>query len=319
MITATTHLSNRLKFCDVGFNLVDEMYMGLYRGKQFHPEDIDTVLHRGYNSGVNKSIITGCTVAESEKALEFCRIYQDQPMELYCTIGIHPTYSNLFLEDSEIITKLNALLENGLSDKKVVALGELGLDYDRLHFSSKENQIYGFKQQLELSSRLSTPLPLFLHDRNTEGDLYEILRQHKSSIRKGGVVHSFTGSAEDLEQIIDLGLHISVNGCSLKTQENLDVVKEIPDDLLLIETDSPWCSIKQTHASHKYVKTMYPSKKVDKYDPQCLVKDRNEPCTIIQVLEVLAAVREQDPFELSETIFANTEKLFFSPRSTACI
>ena len=71
-----------------------------------------------------------------------------------------------------------------------------------------------------------------------------------------------------------------VNGCSLKTTENLDVVKGIPVDRMMIETDSPYCEIKSTHAGVKFVKSTWPSKKKEKYDQECIVKGRNEPCLV---------------------------------------
>lgn len=73
---------------------------------------------------------------------------------------------------------------------------------------------------------------------------------------------------------------LGVNGCSLKTAENLEVVKGIPVERMMIETDSPYCDIKNTHAGIRYVKSSWPSKKKDKHDQECLVKGRNEPCLV---------------------------------------
>ena len=89
-----------------------------------------------------------------------------------------------------------------------------------------------------------------------------------------------------------MGLYIGVNGCSLKTEENLQMVTQIPLDRLMLETDCPYCDIRNSHASSKYVKTQIPKVAKEKY--QChawkLNKDRNEPCTMIQVVEVVAAL-----------------------------
>lgn len=74
--------------------------------------------------------------------------------------------------------------------------------------------------------------------------------------------------------------YAGVNGCSLKTAENLDVVKGIPVERMMIETDSPYCEIKNTHAGISYVKSLWPSKKKEKYDPDSNVKGRNEPCLV---------------------------------------
>lgn len=71
-----------------------------------------------------------------------------------------------------------------------------------------------------------------------------------------------------------------VNGCSLKTKENLDVVRDIPIERLMIETDSPYCEIRSTHAGNNFVKSVWPSKKKEKYDQESIVKGRNEPCLV---------------------------------------
>lgn len=281
------------------------------------------VLNRGKQYGVHKAILTGTTLEESKSLLDYCREYslnEEKPMELNTTIGIHPSHSSVFnkLDADTIINELEQLINDGTADHTVVALGECGLDYDRLRFCSKESQILGFRKQLELSSRLSRPLPLFLHNRNTQGEFYQILRTHcyPANLRKSGVVHTFDGTLEELNQALELGLYIGINGCSLKTLDNLEVVKHIPNNRLLLETDAPWCGVKPTHAGYSYIKTIFPTKKVDKFDPitddNVLVKDRNEPCTITQILEILARVRQQDPHELADIVYTNTETLFFS-------
>ena len=131
----------------------------------------------------------------------------------------------------------------------------------------------------------------------------------------GGVVHSFDGSAEERDAILALGLYIGVNGCSLKTEENLEVVKGVPGDKLLLETDCPWCDIRPSHAGHKMIKTRFegwPQVDKKKWKEGCVVKGRNEPHNIRQVLEVVAAVREEDPETLADTVYNNTLKVFFN-------
>jgi TatD DNase family protein len=129
----------------------------------------------------------------------------------------------------------------------------------------------------------------------------------------GGVVHSFDGSAEDRDRILDLGLHIGINGCSLKTEENLAVVAGVPADRLMLETDCPWCEIRPSHAGYKLVQSRFeawPAVDKKKWREGALVKGRNEPHNIRQVLEVVAAVRKEDPEQLAETVYANTERVF---------
>jgi TatD DNase family protein len=96
----------------------------------------------------------------------------------------------------------------------------------------------------------------------------------------------------------------------LRTAEGLQVAREVPAHLLLLETDAPWCGIKPTHAGHSLISTSFPSVKKDKWTSGILVKDRNEPCTLIQVLEVVAVVRQCDPAELAKQVRTNCQFLF---------
>ncbi|KAH9982339.1 hypothetical protein BGW80DRAFT_19143 [Lactifluus volemus] len=104
-------------------------------------------------------------------------------------------------------------------------------------------------------------LPLFLHSRAAHEDLVQILREEgfgedggRAIGGRGGVVHSFTGSAKEAADY--MGFHISINGCSLKTDENLDAVKSIDLQRIMFETDAPWCSMTSTHASRKHVDSL---------------------------------------------------------------
>ncbi|KAI3994084.1 hypothetical protein MKX01_012341, partial [Papaver californicum] len=117
-----------------------------------------------------------------------------------------------------------------------------------------------------------------------------------------GFVHSFTDSADDRDKLLSFSnVYIGINGRSLKTAENLEVVKGIPVERMMIETDSPYCEIKNTHAGKK-----------EKYDPECIVKGRNEPCQVKQVLEVVAGCKGiADTDQLSKIIYHNTCRVFF--------
>ncbi|KZV48973.1 TatD related DNase [Dorcoceras hygrometricum] len=193
---------------------------------------------------------------------------------------------------------------------KVVAIGECGLDYDRLHFCRPEIQKKYFEKQFHLA--YATKLPMFLHMRAAAEDFCVILEQNKHRFCSG-VAHSFTGSAEDRDRLLSFdNLFLGVNGCSLKTTENLNVVKGIPLERMMIETDSPYCDIKTTHAGINFVKSLWTSKKKEKYDPECVVKGRNEPCLVRQVLEVVAGVKGGlDIGRVSKTLYNNTCRVFF--------
>ncbi|KAL4606684.1 hypothetical protein ACB092_09G121500 [Castanea dentata] len=167
-----------------------------------------------------------------------------------------------------------------------------------------------FEKQFELA--YTTKLPMFLHMRAAAEDFCEILEKNKSRF-SAGVTHSFTGSAEDRDKLLSFSdMYIGVNGCSLKTTDNLEVVRGIPMERMMIETDSPYCEIKNTHAGISFVKSVWPSKKKEKYDQECIVKGRNEPCLVRQVLEVVAGCKGVlDLDQFSRTLYHNTCRVFF--------
>eukprot|EP00602_Paraphysomonas_sp_CaronLab_P010773 CAMPEP_0185039432 /NCGR_PEP_ID=MMETSP1103-20130426/36279_1 /TAXON_ID=36769 /ORGANISM="Paraphysomonas bandaiensis, Strain Caron Lab Isolate" /LENGTH=310 /DNA_ID=CAMNT_0027578317 /DNA_START=52 /DNA_END=981 /DNA_ORIENTATION=- len=291
------------KLIDIGLNLFDDMFMGIYNKKQKHAEDIQMVLSRGHAMGVIRYIITSGNIDESKKSLQFVRNIQHNN-ELMITVGVHPTRCDEFKRGEEIVVaELRSIIQDGLSTGHVAAIGECGLDYDRLQFCDKDWQRIGFIKQLELASEFK--LPMFFHDRNTDGDFLALVTEHRDKISAGGVVHSFTGTIEEMVAYTSMGLYIGINGCSLKTEENLAVVKQIPVDRLLLETDAPWCAMKNSHASMKYVTTHFPTKKKERYEPGWMVKDRAEPCMIVQVLEVVAAIKEMEPTVLADIVLEN--------------
>lgn len=303
-------MGSALKFIDIGANLTDPMYQGVYNEKEKHAPDLNDVLSRAWDHGLAKIIITGGSLEDSKTALALAQT----DGKLYSTVGCHPTRSLEFEQNGDPSLYLSGLEELcTLNEGKVVAFGEFGLDYDRTKFAPKEAQIKYFKEQLKLNEKLR--LPMFLHCRAASSDFLEIIGSHKSLVEEcGGVVHSFDGTAEDVKNIIDLGLHIGINGCSLKTEENIEVLKSIPDDRLMIETDSPWCEVRPRHAGYALIKTEFPSCKKEKWQAGSMVKSRNEPTNIIQVMEIIAGVKERDISELSKQIFDNTMKVFFKGR-----
>ncbi|KAG8376800.1 hypothetical protein BUALT_Bualt09G0101600 [Buddleja alternifolia] len=294
---------------DIAVNFTDSMFRGMYNGKQYHVSDIASVLARAWTAGVDRIIVTGGSLQESKEALAIA----ETDARLFCTVGVHPTRCNEFDESGDPDKHFEALLslaKEGVEKGKVVAIGECGLDYDRLHFCSPEIQKKYFEKQFELAYAMK--LPMFLHMRAAVEDFCSILEQNKHGFCSG-VAHSFTGSAQDRDRLLSFSnLFIGVNGCSLKTAENLDVVKGIPIERLMIETDSPYCEIKNTHAGINFVKSSWPSKKKEKYDPESIVKGRNEPCLVRQVLEAVAGCKGiADIDHLSKTLYHNTCRVFF--------
>ncbi|CAD7014293.1 putative deoxyribonuclease TATDN1 [Ceratitis capitata] len=303
------HLKVAMKYIDIGANLTDPMFRGVYGGKQKHTDDLDLILRRAWKQGVEKMIITVGTLNESDEALNLAK----NDDRLTITMGCHPTRCGEFLPDPQQYYEglRRKIREN---PDKIVAVGECGLDYDRLHFCEKDIQKEYFERQLSLASEFH--LPLFLHCRNAHADFMEILERNREKLLDcgGGVVHSFDGTLEEAERVIAYGgLYIGLNGCSLKTAENLEVVKRLPNECIMLETDCPWCGIRPSHAGAKFVQTKFPAvKKKEKWTAESLVDGRCEPCQISQVLEVIAGVKEEDASTLAQLYYDNTMKLFFS-------
>ncbi|CAH8536984.1 unnamed protein product, partial [Schistosoma mattheei] len=294
------------RLVDIGANLTDKVFMGVYRGVLQHKNDYHNVLCRARKCGVEKIIITGGSLTDSAEAISLCKSDKD----LFCTVGCHPTRCLEFHEDPDnYLNKLENLI---LTTKKVVAVGECGLDYDREEFCPKDIQKEYFEIQLKLASDVK--LPLFLHCRAAHEDFLQMIKNAKQSYFQGkpfrGVVHSFDGTDEMVKCFTDMGLYIGVNGCSLKNQSNLEVVQKIPLDRLLLETDAPWCDIRRTHAGYRFVKTHHTYRKHNSWDESYMVKGRNEPANLVQVLEVVSAVKGVSEEELAEITYQNSIDLF---------
>lgn len=296
-------INSTMHFIDIAANLTDGMYQGEYGGNRRHDPDLATVLSRARDAGVVRTMVTAGTLSQSREALSMC----SSDASLFCTVGVHPTRAAEMLHNpDEYVRHLMQVVKDGKD--KVVAIGECGLDFDRAHFCSKEDQMPGFLAQFELAEK--TGLPMFLHDRNTGGDFGRVVRDNRSRFCTG-VVHSFTGTMEEMREYVDMDLYIGINGCSLKTEENLRVARAVPLDRLMLETDCPYCEIRSTHAGSGHVKSKWPSKDKKRYVADALVKGRNEPCQVRQVCEVLAAIRNESEEDVARACFNNTMMVFF--------
>ena len=179
--------------------------------------------------GISLMINPGTDLTSSKKAIEYARTYE----YVYAAVGFHP-HDAKNMQDED----LDMLEEMALNNPKVVAIGEIGLDY-HYDFSPREVQKERFIQQLELAAKLK--LPVIIHNRESHGDMMNILEE-KKNILTGGVTHCYSGSWEMAERLLDLGFYISLAGpVTFKNAKRaVEVAKKIPLDRLLIETDSPY-------------------------------------------------------------------------------
>ena len=347
------------RFIDIGANLTDGMFQGMYHGKRYHEPDLDVVLKRGWDAGLERVMVTAGTLDEAREALALAEAMdggggddrdddtchgtseegggegrtpgvERERRRLFTTVGVHPTRCGEFeasgdaekyLADLKAVAMDNMMMRRGTGGGRggrVVAIGECGLDYDRTQFCDRTTQLRWFERQFELSE--ATGLPMFLHMRAAAEDFTDVVLRNRHRF-SAAVVHSFTGTAEEADALLAIeGVYIGINGCSLRTSESLEVAKNLPADRIMLETDAPWCGIKNSHPGAGLVHSTWPTKDKKKragVDTGECVKDRSEPCHVAQVLEVLAATKGMAKEELAEVCYANTVKVFFPDEAEA--
>ena len=287
-LLATVRSQRPPALVDIAVNLTDPMFRGcgaaaaaaaarpllptrppggsVYRGKERHADDMDDVLGRAREAGVARMLVTGTSAEDSAAALALCRdVSGRHGIGVACTVGCHPTNAAAFVADAaRAMASIRATVAEGRAEGAVAALGECGLDYARLEFAPKGDQLACFEAQLDLAAELR--LPLFLHLRDAGDDFVRLVAPRAAAL-VGGVVHSYDGTPELARELLALGLFIGINGCSLRTPENCATVAGLPLDRLMLETDAPWCDMRPTHASHPHVRT-HPelAKKPDKFN-----------------------------------------------------
>ena len=166
---------------------------------------------------------------------------------LFCTLGIHPSYVNEFAD-----SHLEVFLGHS-SDEKVIAIGEVGLDYHYEGFDAKLQQ-YAFVAQLELAHVAN--LPIVIHMRDADQDVQKILRQNKSKLTHGGVMHCYSGSLESAHTYMDLGFYISFSGSiTFKNAKKYpEIIANLPLDKILTETDCPYLAPQEFRGQLNYPK-----------------------------------------------------------------
>lgn len=204
-----------------------------YDDKRFEAEfegGRSAALKLSFEKGITAIINVATCLENAETTISLARQYEN----IYAAVGYHPSDCGS-LSEEEFIPTLNKIEETA-KHKKVVAIGEIGLDYYWEPYD-KERQMFFFEYQLEMAKRLD--LPVIVHDRDAHGDCLEAVKRHKGV---KGVFHSFSGSAEMAEELLKLGWYISFGGpVSYKNANNVKrAASVVPLDRILIETDAPY-------------------------------------------------------------------------------
>jgi TatD DNase family protein len=244
------------------------------------------VLDRAYGAGVCQLLLTGTSVDGSEQALALCDQLDDSGQRLFATAGLHPHSASEWNADSE--QRLRSLLTH----PQARAVGECGLDFNR-DFSPRPQQEKVFEQHLALAVDLQ--LPVFIHERDANQRLLEILKDYRDQL-PAAVVHCFTGERKALFSYLDLDLHIGITGwiCDERRGSHLHpLVRDIPRGRLMLESDAPYL----------LPRTLRPKPK----------SGRNEPSYLPEVLREVARHREESEADLATHTTACARAFFALP------
>jgi len=259
------------------YPLVD---IGANLGHDSFDRDLPEVLERAQHAGVEHIIVTGTSLTSTSKALELTEKFAG----LSATAGVHPHEAlHCSYEEWEQIARL-------ATDSRIKAVGETGLDFNR-DYSPRPLQEKLFARQLELACTLGKPV--FLHQRDAHERFHPILKEYRDQLHGGGVVHCFTGTREELYDYLDMDMYIGITGwiCDERRGKHLlPLIKEIPADRLLLETDAPYLLPRSLRPK--------PTSR------------RNEPAWLLEVLNTVARCAERPVAVIAAETHANAVRLF---------
>jgi TatD DNase family protein len=241
--------------------------------------DRDEVIARARDAGVTTMLNVGTGDPHSgafERAVEL----SEKHHEVYAAVGVHPHDAKLFDDAAE--QRLSDLVKRS---KRVIAWGEIGLDYHYDH-SPRDVQRTVFKRQLGLARELN--LPVIIHSREADEDTVSILREELSGYERAGVLHCFGGSLPMARTAIDLGFYVSFAGnLTFKKAEDLrEIARQLPLDRLMIETDCPYLT------------------------PVPFRGKRNEPARVVETAACLATLHGREVSEVARATSENFGRLF---------
>jgi TatD DNase family protein len=239
-----------------------------------YKDDLEEVLSRAQEAGVANMVVVGFDRPTIERAMELVERYDF----LYASVGWHPVDAIDMTEEDLI------WIEELSSHPKVVALGEMGLDY---HWdkSPKDIQKEVFRKQIRLARKVK--LPIIIHNREATADILEILKEEKAE-EVGGIMHCFSGSPEVARECVNMNFYISLGGpvTFKNAKKPKEVAAEVPLEKLLIETDCPYLT------------------------PHPFRGKRNEPGYVKLVAEQIAEIKGLSYEEVAETTTKNAKKFF---------
>lgn len=239
--------------------------------------DLPEVMARMKDAGVNRCILAGSDMETSEQIVALTK----EHAHVYGVVGIHPHDAKTWTDDCA------ERLAQWVKEERIVGIGEIGLDYYYDH-SPRDVQKEVFVKQLLLARELDRPA--VFHVRDAHGDVLDLLRANRSQL-PAGVVHCYSGSVESAREYLDMGFYISFAGPITFKNANklLDVAKYVPQDRILVETDSPYLA------------------------PVPMRGRRNEPTFVQYVAQTVAELRGISAEEMAQTAFENTCRLFGIP------
>ena len=236
-------------------------------------DDVMEVVARAKETGLEAIMCASCNLSSSQKAAKFASEYEN----VYANVGFHP--ENVDEMDENSFKEIEALANN----KKVVAIGEIGLDYYWRH-DNKEKQKEVFVSQIELANKLN--LPIVVHTRDAMGDTLEILKRHKPKMPS--LMHCYGGSIESALELMKLGFSFSFGGLvTFKNAVNVvEVVKKLPIEHILLETDCPYMT------------------------PVPFRGERNEPKNVVYVADAIARIKGLSIEKVAEITTENAKRMF---------
>lgn len=233
-------------------------------------EDVEKVIKKAKENNVGMLLLCGCDKKGIKEAIEIAKSHDN----IYLEIGYHPSETNTTTdEDLEDLKKL-------AQNPKVVAIGEIGLDY-HWEKENKEEQKKLFRKQINIAKELK--LPIVIHTRDAFQDTYDILKEENHY----GDIHCFSGNKENAKMYISLGYYLGIGGVLTFKNTNLtETLKDVPLERILLETDCPYLT------------------------PEPYRKEKNEPMYIPVIAKKISEVLDKDINEVEKTIYNNTITLF---------